>query len=213
MDIPNNWFDIDIRPIIKNHQCCNDPQLFFINNCETCVNCGIINLNNEIFEDNPYNGNTNTKMTYPYKRVIYFKQKLNLINCITFYKSNPRLTFFIQKNKNKKIKNIFTLKKIMKKVKLNKYYKYIYSIFESITGNKLIDIKMSDYPTYITQFRNIEKIFDKYKVRHNLYSYNVIIYFLLKLNGNETYKYMIMPLNKIKLKKKIRDLLLLCGLK
>lgn len=213
MDIPENWFDINIGPLMKDKNCCNNVKLCFIDNCETCINCGVVNLNNQIFDYNPYNDHSQYKIIYPYKRVIYFKQKLNYINCVTFFKPNPRLAFFIEKNKNKKIKSIVSLRRIMKKVKLNKYYKYIYSIFEAITGRKLIEIRMNEYPLYITQFRNIEKIFVKHKVRHNLYSYNVIIYFLLKLNGNESYKNMIMPLNKIKLKKKIRDLLLLCGLK
>jgi len=98
----------------------------------------------------------------------------------------------------------------MKKLKLHKYYKYIYSIYAAITGKQLIKVRSLDYPTYICQFKNIERIFVKKGIRHNLYSYNVIIYFLLRLNNNEGYKHLILPLNKTKLKKKIKELFLLC---
>ena len=100
----------------------------------------------------------------------------------------------------------------MKRVGLVKYYKYIYSIYHAITGKQLITIPNQDYPKYITQFRNIELIFQKSGVRHNIYSYNVIIYFLMRLNNNPDHKYLILPLNKNKLKKKIKEILTICKL-
>jgi hypothetical protein len=147
----------------------------------------------------------------PYFRVVYFKQKLNMINNVLLYKLNPKVIFFIEKNKNKKIKDIYKLKKIMKKVGLNKYYKYIYSIYFAITNVQLIRISMNEYDKYIKQFKMIEKVFLEKKIRHNLYSYNVIIYFLLKINKNDGYKKLILPLNKTKLKKKVKELTDLCN--
>jgi hypothetical protein len=99
----------------------------------------------------------------------------------------------------------------MKKVGLNKYYKYIYSIYFAITNIQLIRIRMNEYDKYIRQFKLIEKAFIEKKIRHNLYSYNVIIYFLLKMNKNEGYKHLILPLNKTKLKKKVKELTDLCN--
>ena len=79
----------------------------------------------------------------------------------------------------KNIKSVYKLKRVMKTVGLVKYYKYIYSIYHAITGKQLITIPNQDYHKYITQFKNIEMIFKKNNRRHNLDSYNVIIYFLM----------------------------------
>jgi hypothetical protein len=147
----------------------------------------------------------------PYFRVVYFKQKLNMINNVLLYKLNPKIIYFIEKNKNKNIKSITRLKKTMKKVGLNKYYKYIYSIYYAITNIQLIRISLNEYEKYVKQFKKIEKVFIERNIRHNIYSYNVIIYFLLKINKNDGYKHLILPLNKTKLKKKVKELTDLCN--
>jgi hypothetical protein len=134
-----------------------------------------------------------------------------MINNVLLYKLNPKIIYFIEKNKNKKIKNINRLRKIMKKVGLNKYYKYIYSIYYAITNTQLIRISLNEYDNYVKQFKKIEKAFIEKNIRHNLYSYNVIIYFLLKINKNDGYKHLILPLNKTKLKKKVKELTDLCN--
>lgn len=192
-------------------KCCDDPNYNYDDGSQCCINCGSTNCNIEAFYFNPYNDHSTLVIRYPYKRVVYFKQKLDLITANTRYKFNPKLVYFIECNANKKIKSIYKLRKAMKNSGLNKYYKYIYSIYETIMHNKLIDIKRKDYDKYVSQFKKIEDIFVKKKVRHNLYSYNVIIYFLLRLNNNDDYKHLIMPLNKVKLKKKIRALISICN--
>lgn len=189
--------------------CCDKVNYNIIDGYYVCTNCGTTDFEKQEFYSNTFNCVQYRNYT-PYKRIVYFKQKLNMINNILLYKHNPQLIFFIENNKNKKIKSVYKLRKIMKKLKLHKYYKYIYSIYAAITGKQLIKVRSLDYPTYICQFKNIERIFVKKGVRHNLYSYNVIIYFLLRLNNNEGYKHLILPLNKTKLKKKIKELFLLC---
>lgn len=207
-DLFDDLFTSDIK---KDDKCCDDPNLHYDDGVQCCINCGNTDCNIENYSFNPYNDHSSLVIKYPYKRVVYFKQKLDLITANTRYKLNPKLAFFIECNKNKKIRSIYKLRKAMKKSGLNKYYKYIYSIYEAIMHDKLIDIKRKDYDIYVRQFRKIEDIFVKKKVRHNLYSYNVIIYFLLRLNDNDGYKYLHLPLNKIKLKKKIRALISLCN--
>lgn len=196
--------------ILEKSKCCSDPNYSYDYGKECCTNCGLINGDVENFCYNTYNDHSTLIIKYPYKRTVYFKQKLDLITANTIYKRNPKVVYFIECNKNKKIKSIYKLRKVMKNCGLNKYYKYIYSIYEAITNNKLIYIRRNEYDLYVKQFRKIEELFVKHKVRHNLYSYNVIIYFLLRLNNNEGYKYLHLPLNKIKLKKKIRSLMSIC---
>jgi hypothetical protein len=185
--------------------------LKIIDGYQCCVNCGNLDSDNPHLVYNTYNDHSTYKCSMPYFRVVYFKQKLNMINNVLLYKLNPKIIFFIEKNKNKKIKNINRLRKIMKKVGLNKYYKYIYSIYYAITNTQLIRISLNEYDKYVKQFKKIEKAFIEKNIRHNLYSYNVIIYFLLKINKNDGYKHLILPLNKTKLKKKVKELTDLCN--
>lgn len=70
---------------------------------------------------------------------------------------------------------------------------------------------MNTYDKYVNQFINLERIFLKHKIRKNLYSYNVILFMLMKLNGCPDYKHLILPLNKNKLRKKLKELLSICG--
>ena len=209
----NNWLDLFNEFIEPNNviqKCCDNIDIKILDGYECCINCGFMN-DNQHFVYNTYNDHSTYKYSMPYFRVVYFKQKLNMINNVLLYKYNPKILFFIEKNKNKRIKDIYKLKKIMKKVGLNKYYKYIYSIYFAITNIQLITIRMNEYDKYIRQFKLIEKAFIEKNIRHNLYSYNVIIYFLLKINKNEGYKKLILPLNKTKLKKKVKELTDLCN--
>ena len=210
----DNWLNLfnefDNNKIITT-KCCNDFDIKVIDGYECCINCGYMDPSRQEFVYNTYNDHSTYKCSMPYFRVVYFKQKLNMINNVILFKYNPKVLFFIEKNKNKRIKDIYKLKKIMKKVGLNKYYKYIYSIYFAITNVQLIRIRMNEYEKYIKQFKMIEKVFLEKKIRHNLYSYNVIIYFLLKINKNEGYKKLILPLNKTKLKKKVKELTDLCN--
>jgi hypothetical protein len=210
----SNWLKLfdEFNETPKNDdKCCSNYDLKIIDGYECCVNCGAVNQDRQEYVYNTYNDHSTYKCSMPYFRVVYFKQKLNMINNVLLYKLNPKIIFFIEKNKNKRIKDIYKLKKIMKKVGLNKYYKYIYSIYFAITNIQLIRISMNEYEKYIKQFKMIEKVFIEKKIRHNLYSYNVIIYFLLKINKNDGYKKLILPLNKTKLKKKVKELTDLCN--
>jgi len=208
----SNWLDLfnENKPKVIQ-SCCSNMDLKIIDGYQCCTNCGSLDSDNPHLVYNTYNDHSTYKCSMPYFRVVYFKQKLNMINNVLLYKLNPKIIYFIEKNKNKKIKNINRLRKIMKKVGLNKYYKYIYSIYYAITNIQLIRISLNEYENYVKQFKKIEKAFIEKNIRHNLYSYNVIIYFLLKINKNDGYKHLILPLNKTKLKKKVKELTDLCN--
>jgi len=212
--LEDNWEDLFKQfefkqPDIKQ-ECCSNSDIKIIDGYTSCISCGKIDQSKQQYVYNTYNDHSVYKCSVPYFRVVYFRQKLNMINNVVTYKFNPKIMYFIEKNKNKNIKNIYKLKKIMKKVGLNKYYKYIYSIYHAITNKQLIYIRINEYDKYISQFKKIEKIFIKKDIRHNLFSYNVIIYFLLRINNNEGYKHLILPLNKTKLKKKVKELIDIC---
>ena len=57
------------------------------------------------------------------------------------------------------------------------------------------------------QFVQIERLFKRRKTqKKNMYSYNVILYFLLKLNHVPNYNRIVLPCNKNKLKRIVGDL-------
>jgi hypothetical protein len=198
-------FDFDdfmkfiVSPSAKQ-SCCSNEDIRIIDNTHmTCVNCG--KVNEEIFTTDKYEEHHHYKQSQPYKRCIYFKQKMNMICCNIAYPLNPKIIHFIKCNKGKKFKSINRLKKLMTSAKLNKYYKYIYSIYQDITGDQLVTLTQAEINLYCNQFIKIEKYFLLNNMRKNLYSYNVILCMLMKYNNNDAHKKIILPFNKVKIKK------------
>jgi len=208
-----NWSLFETNIIQEqNNNCCDNPDIIITENYHTCTNCGLADISTQKYNIY-FNDDNNIKRKIPYKRLIYFKQKLKLINCQIHYQLNAKLLYFITINRNKKIKSIYYLKKIMKKSKLHKYYKYIYSIYFAITGKKIININYEQISNIINMFIQFERIFEKHKIRKNLYSYNLLIYFMLAYFNNIGYVYMILPLNKRKIKKQCIKLFKLMDIK
>lgn len=196
----SNIFD---EPITKKDElCCDNMDLKMVDGGHlTCMSCGIVNMDKEYFFTDVFDGRGVVKYIQPYKRCVYFKQKINMINSVTFYPNNPKILYFIECNKGKQFRSINRLKKLMKQANLNIYYKYIYSIYYAITGVKLVTISQREANLYCQQFIKIERYFLKHNMRKNLYSYNVILYMLMKYYNNPTYNKIILPFNKNKLRK------------
>jgi len=203
----NIFIDRLNKPVEKVlEKCCSDMDMRLIDAHYTCINCGSIDSSKEHFVLNVFDENGSIKYIQPYKRCIYFKQKINMINGNTLYPHNPRLLYFIECNKGKQFRNINRLKKLMRQAELNKYYKYIYSIYFAITGSQLVQISQRESELYCRQFIKIEKYFLNNNMRKNLYSYNVILYLLMKYYDNPTYTKIILPFNKNKLRKIVANI-------
>ena len=202
-----NWdiFNNIIEKKIIIEKCCDNPD-YKIEYNKTCINCGMVDAEYQKFSINHYKNNLTVRYYQPYKRIIYLKQKLNLLSCRTYYPDIPKIRYFIEKNKGKKFKSLKKLLTIMKNAKLNKYYKFIYSIYFSITNQKLIDISNFEMNDIIKSFLKLEKKFIKLNIRKNIFSYNVIIYLLLKQINNPGHKYILLPLNSYKIKNQINKL-------
>lgn len=206
-------FDIftDKDTQLNKNDCCSSYDEIIKDGYKTCTNCGALDIENQplVFYNDPLSYHKSNY--YPYKRLVYFKQKLNYINGMTYYKPSPKLMFFIESNKGKNIRSILKLRRAMLSAGLSKSYKYIYLIYFLITGRKLIEIPINMYPTYMLQFIQLEKYFKKNNVKKCLYSYSVIICLLMKINKSTDYKNLLLPLNRKKLQKKIIQLLSMCG--
>jgi len=203
-----NLFINETKEPVENVKadCCNEMDLRLLDAHYTCMNCGSIHSDKEQFVLNIFDDNGIVKYIQPYKRCIYFKQKINMINCNTMYPMNARLMYFIECNRGKQFRNINRLKKLMRQAELNKYYKYIYSIYREITGTQLVCISQRESALYCKQFMKIERYFLTNNMRKNLYSYNVILYLLMKYYNNPTYNKIILPFNKNKLRKIVTNI-------
>jgi hypothetical protein len=201
------------KPIpIKDIQCCNNYDKIYMNDIATCSNCGCINMDDRLPYVNRYDNNLNWRPPQPYKRAIYMRQKLAMIGCLKSYPLSPKLLFFINQFKSKKFRSLYRLKKLMKSHKLNSYYKHIYSVYYAITGKCIIRLNYDDVNHLIASFIRLERAFNDKNVKRNLYSYNVIIYYLLKIHNIRNYQKMILPMNKNKIRRKIEELFKISGI-
>jgi len=188
-------------------QCCDNPYICAIDGHYTCTSCGSLNRES-ILVVTGHEDNYHIKYQIPYKRIVYFKQKLGFLCCRYWFEENAKLLYFINTLRSRsKRTSLPRIKKMMKRAGLNKYYKHIYSIYQAAYGEPLLTVSSQTYYRMLFQFIEIEKIFKKKKIqKKNMYSYNVILFFLLKLNHIPNFHKIVMPCNKSKLKKIVGSL-------
>ncbi len=96
----------------------------------------------------------------------------------------------------------------MSKLKLKKYYKYIYLIYFDIKKVKLIDFSYNDIEYLANKFVILENEFKKnYPNKSNMLSYSLVAYCLLKRYKYVCHKYVIIPKKKELLLEKLNNLL------
>ncbi len=96
----------------------------------------------------------------------------------------------------------------MRKLKLSKYYKYIYCIYFDLKKIKLFQLNINEIERLIHQFINLERKFKiSHPKKHNLLSYNIVIYCILKQNGYQSYKHILLPKNRKRILKLVNNLL------
>ena len=79
----SNWLDLfnENKPKVIQ-SCCSNMDLKIIDGYQCCTNCGSLDSDNPHLVYNTYNDHSTYKCSMPYFRVVYFKQKLNMINNI-----------------------------------------------------------------------------------------------------------------------------------
>lgn len=161
--------------------------------CETITNDFIVN-----------DYITKKKNNFYYRR-LYFIEKLNLIAGLKVrrtadYKDKIDIL------KNKEFKNIKELKKIMKKMGMNKYYRYIYNIYYDIKKIRIINITSQDVSKLSAEFVRMESEFKNNKDQHgrrNMFPYSAMIYYLLKKNNIPGHTKLLLPCEQNKVMKTI----------
>lgn len=157
-----------------------------------CTICGEIdNLSIDAYDN--MKETTQDKQVYPYKRLNHFVEWLNQFQAketanipIEIY---DKILMEIKKNNVSDLNNItiHDIKKILKKLKLHKYYEHISYITSQITGNHP-PILEHDTEEYLKQkFKEVEKSFDKHcpNNRTNFLSYSYVLHKIFQLHGND----------------------------
>lgn len=171
---------------------CGDNFIRWIYDIPTCSQCGVMDIHSQRFQTS-YAYVRHSKLTkfVPYKRIIYFKQKLKLMTgqkqCLhTNYNS------VIETLRNEQFENIGELKKVMKRLNLSKFYKYAYSIFYEIKRIKICKLTFMDVDTIANDFHLFNLFYKKKYKNKYMFSYNEIIYLLLTKRGYDT-SYIVRP--------------------
>ena len=191
----------------KNAACCDVVDMYQEGGYMVCQSCGRGDTDSAIFEIDIYDSAYIKKMKQPYRRIVYFRQKIALLCNESIYPKCPRIVHFIDQNRGRHFRSIRKLRRAMKAARLHKFYKYIYCIYFEITGVSLINLSQAIKNGLISNFMKIEKLFMLEGARKNLYSYNIIIYCLLKLGGYDGYTKMLLPHNKAKIKKLLEHMI------
>ena len=192
-------FEIQKSPIVEKHYTSDQCQdcggiLIFSNFFLTCSNCGLTDFDNceMCYLDDP---EVFIRKRSFYKRKLYATEKLKLMTCRkpckkANYKESIKLLA------KKKFRTIFELKKLMKILRMNKLYPYIYLIFFDIKKIKLIDLSLNQIDKITTEFVKTEMQFKSCDIkRKNMLSYYSLIYLTMKRLGYTGYNHIILPNN------------------
>lgn len=188
--------EIEPEPIDPNvcSECGGNLQ--FINYYLTCTTCGLTDLDSvdncclENFDDY-------IPKKSLYRRKLYALDKIRMLTSQKVCKKNNYRASVDQLSKYN-FTDIFGLKKIMKRLKLNKLYPYIYLIYFDIKKVKLIDLKWYQIDKIADELVKFEiqfKTSDKTSNRKNMLSYYSIIYLIMKRLNYDGYQHIILPNN------------------
>lgn len=196
-DIPDDIIDDLIKPTAvqqpKLDECKHD--FILTDTGYTCQLCGIVDIDHLVFKES----SIPIKNHHLYKRKNYFIEKMRLLAGIK-QTAHPRYIEMIQLFKKMKINNIRKLKELMKKYGYSKFYKYIFSAYYDITGNRLISIGHSDIKKLSSKFLIFERhLKTNLRNRVNFPNYNTVIYIFLKKEGYKDYQHIILPKNQKKI--------------
>ena len=171
-----------------------------------CENCGVINFDRPSTTEEVSDPEIIKKTISLYKRRLYVREKLSLM---TGYKHSRSKQYadIIKSLKKCRVKNIIHLKQLLKDMNLKKFYKHIYNIFYDIKNIRLIKFTHSQIDEISRRFVDAESKFKIDCDRSNFFSYSSVIYLLMKKYKIAGYQHIILPLNHLQIRQKIRQLI------
>lgn len=146
-----------------------------------CKNCGKAEENINLVNTFEINKILQHKTNLCYKRLKYFKQKINLITIKTIC-NTPDINIIINNDEIKNCSSIQELVEVISSLKMRKFIKHVYEIYYTIHKIKLINFSAVDIYNLEKLFIKFEKSVKSNKIKY-LNNYNEIIYHLMiKLN-------------------------------
>lgn len=182
----------------KNKGCINNKcfdcniEMVTVDGIYTCIECGLSHGEYKYLDDGYFNF---IKYSQPYKRKNYFKQRLNMLNGTTKPTDYKEYVELLELLRCYNFQTVFHLYKHLKQIKKHKYIKYMYTIWQDLYNIKLINMNNKEKENIINQFCMLE-----HKIKNKqFFNYNLILYILLKLNNNQSYRYIVLPYNCLNL--------------
>lgn len=189
--------------IIKCHKCncfriiCEDINYV----CPKCGDCIIHSFYVPAYSDTSQYYLVPRKSVY--KRTAYFESLIHNLQARTFVKISDETLNEIKENMNCNT-DINSLKRVLKKMKLTQYYKYLYYILEQLYGKTHEPLTINEERKLIKLFKQLQDSFEKNKPdsRDNFINYNFVLYKLLPQIGRaDLCEFVPLPKNKHLLKK------------
>lgn len=198
--------DDDIEP--EPTGLCNcDVEPIIVNSFPTCPDCGIVDIDHPgivVDFDNNYNF---SKAKSIYKRRLYCREKLRLLSAYKFPRNCKKFNNVVKKLKKIGVENLQDVKKFLKNSGNKQFYKFVYSIYYLVTGERLISLTGNQVEIISNEFSRIEGYFRDSTERHNIYNYNSMIYLLMKKHKIPGYNKIKLPLNHKYISKKLRTVI------
>jgi hypothetical protein len=169
----------------KIDSCCDNPDVE-VNDFLVCINCGFVKEDLNLV--NTYDANkiiSHRKNLY-YKRLKYFRQKINLMNIKTI-SDNSEIDTIINNEQIKNCGSVQEIINVLSKLKKRKFIKNVYEIYYIIHKTKLFTFSNTDICNLEKLFIKFEKNVNHQKIKY-LNNYNEIIFHLmnkLALSGTE----------------------------
>lgn len=156
-------------------QCCN-TEMIYTDGYPTCHECGRVDMSKVQYVCNPYKmENYVYKTKVIYYRNDYFDKVIRLLGGVEIM-NNKIISKIAKQLKESEIKNIYEIKKWLKKNKYNKFVKYIYSIYFLAYGEKLISLSNDEYNKVKQEFIKFDKLYKDKIGKRNQFNYYFIIY-------------------------------------
>ena len=105
------------------------------------------------------------------------------------------------------MKQYLTLNEFSEVKKYGVHHKYLYSIYYDVKQHQLIDLKPSDIDKLENQFYDFERLLKIYPKQKYIINYSIIIYYILRRNGYQCYKNILLPRNHNKSMRKFIEIL------
>lgn len=161
------------------------------NSIYTCDRCGLSDVYNPLLVSSD---RWIVKKSL-YMRRSYFIERLNLIagfkNCGSSDYNNV-----VKRLKRCKFKTIKRLRRHMKRLGFNKFYKYVYNIFYDIKGVRVVNLDRQTIQRLAAKFVKYNARFKTSSDLHgrkNIYSYSLIIYLIFQSEGINGFEKLLLP--------------------